>query len=364
MMKAITQHRYGSYEVLTYEEIDRPTPGAGQVLLRVAAAGVDPGQWHMMAGLPLAARLAFGLSRPRARVRGRDVAGTVVALGPALPMGKQSKATVPGPALPMGKQSKATVLGPALPMGKQSKATVRGSVTALAVGDEVFGVADGSFAEYAVAKASLVVRRPASVTPVQAAATPTSGYTALRAIAKTSLAPGQRALVIGAGGGVGTMLVQVLASRGVLVTGACSASKLDLVRSLGAASVIDYRVSPLGVGYDAVFDIAGLRGLGDLRALLTSHGTLVLIGGEDDGRWVGGATTRSLRAHLLNLVTTQRLRPVLALENRADLEELASLLAAGTLTPLIDRTFALAETPAALRLLMEGEARGKLVVTP
>ena len=358
MMKAITQHRYGSYDVLTCEEIDRPTPGEGQVLLRVAAAGVDPGQWHMMAGLPLAGRLAFGPSRPRARVRGRDVAGTVVALGPALPMGKQSKL---GPALPMGKQSK---VGPALPMGKQSKATVRGSVAALAVGDEVFGVADGSFAEFAVAKASLVVRRPASVTPVQAAATPTSGYTALRAIAKTSLAPGQRALVIGAGGGIGTMLVQILASRGVLVTGACSASKLDLVRSLGATDAIDYRSAPLGSGYDAVFDIAGLRSLASLRELLTPDGTLVLIGGEDDGRWVGGATTRSLRANLLNLFTTHRLRPVLALENRADLEELASLLADGTLTPQIDRTFTLPETPEALRLLMEGKARGKLVVTP
>lgn len=320
MMKAITQHRYGSYDVLACEEISKPTPGEGQVLLRVAAAGVDPGQWHVMAGLPLAARLAFGPSRPRARVRGRDVAGTVVSLGPG--------------------------------------------VTDLAVGDEVFGVADGAFAEYAVAKASLVVRRPASVTPVQAAATPTSGYTALRALAKTSLAAGQRALVIGAGGGIGTMLVQILASRGVLVTGACSASKADLVRSLGAAAVIDYRVDPLGAGYDAVFDLAGLRSLGELRRLLTPRGTLVLIGGEDDGRWVGGATTRSLRANLLNLVVAHRLRPVLALESRDDLEGLASLLAAGTLTPQIDRTFALAETPEALRLLMEGKARGKLVVTP
>ncbi|MFG1603900.1 NAD(P)-dependent alcohol dehydrogenase [Actinoplanes sp. NPDC049265] len=319
-MKAITQHRYGSYEVLHHEEVPRPAPGPGQVLLRVAAAGVDPGQWHLMAGLPLAARLAFGPSRPRAVVRGRDVAGTVVETGPG--------------------------------------------VTGLTEGDEVFGVADGSFAEYAVAKAGLLVQRPANVPATVAAATPTSGYTALRAVAKAALTPGQRALVIGAGGGIGTMLVQILAARGVSVTGACSASKAALVRSLGAATVIDYRVTPLGTGYDAVFDLAGLRGLPSLRKLLTPRGTLVLIGGEDSGRWLGGATTRSLRANLVNLFTTQRLRPVLALENRADLAELAALLEAGTLTPRVERTFPLAGTAEALRRLMEGQAQGKYVITP
>ncbi|MEV6630911.1 NAD(P)-dependent alcohol dehydrogenase [Actinoplanes sp. NPDC051470] len=320
MMKAITQHRYGSYEALTCEEIPKPEPRAGEVLLRVAAAGVDPGQWHLMAGLPLAARLAFGPRAPRDKVRGRDVAGTVVGVGPG--------------------------------------------VTGLAEGDEVFGVADGSFAEYAVASAKLVVPRPASVSAEVAAATPTSGYTALRAIAKTSVGAGQRALVIGAGGGIGTMLTQILAARGVSVTGVCSASKLELVSSLGADSVIDYRVDPLGSGYDVVFDIAGLRSLHDLRKLLTPAGTLVLIGGEDNGRWLGGATTRSMRANLMNIVTGHRLRPVLALADRADLEQLGALLAAGTLTPQVERTFVLPATAEALRLLMEGKARGKFVITP
>lgn len=319
-MKAITHDRYGSYDVLALTDVARPAPGPGQVLLRVTAAGVDPGQWHTMAGLPMAGRLAFGLRAPRQPVRGRDVAGVVEATGPG--------------------------------------------VTGLSAGAEVFGVADGSYAEYAVGRAELLVPRPPSVTPEQAAATPTSGYTALRAIGKGGVGAGQRVLVIGAGGGIGTFVVQIAKARGAEVTGVCSAGKAELVRSLGADHVIDYAREPLGGGYDVVLDIAGLRTLRELRRTLTPRGTLVMIGGEDDGRWIGGAVVRNVRALAAGPFTGQRLRSVLALESRADLETLAAMLADGSLRPVVDRTFPLPETPEALRLLMTGRARGKFVVTP
>ena len=319
-MRAVAQDRYGSYEVLDCRTVPRPEPGEGEVLLQVAAAGVDPGVWHLMTGLPMAARLVFGLRRPKDPVRGRDVAGTVVAAGPGSP---------------------------------------------LSVGDEVFGVtARGSFAEFAVAPAKLLVPRPPAVSPEQAAVTPVSGGTAMQALDKAEISAGDRVLIIGAGGGVGTFAVQIAKARGAEVTGVCSAGKADLVRSIGADQVIDYRREGLGGGYHAIVDLAGLRTLRELRTALTPRGTLVMVGGEDDGRWVGGGLTRQLRAGLVGPVVGQRLRSVLAIERREVLERLAGMLADGSLAPVVDRVYPLAEAPSAIRDMMAGRARGKLVVVP
>ncbi|MEV6489957.1 NAD(P)-dependent alcohol dehydrogenase [Actinoplanes sp. NPDC051633] len=318
-MKAVTQDRYGSYDVLECREVERPAPGPGEVLLQVAAAGVDPGVWHLMTGLPMAARLVFGLRRPKDPVRGRDVAGTIVATGPDSP---------------------------------------------LSIGDQVFGISRGSFAEFAIATTELLVRRPANVTAAQAAVTPISGGTALQAVEKGEVAAGHRVLVIGAGGGVGTFAVQLAKARGAEVTGVCSAGKADLVRSVGADHVIDYNREGIGRGYDVIIDIAGLRTLGELRGALSARGTVVMVGGEDDGRWVGGGLTRGLRGSVISPFVGHRLRSLLALERREDLVTLAGMLGDGTLTPVIDRTYALAEAPAAIRDVMEGRAQGKLVVIP
>jgi NADPH:quinone reductase-like Zn-dependent oxidoreductase len=325
-VKAIVQDHYGSYDTLRYADIDRPAPGTGEVLIKVQAAGVDPGTWHVMTGLPRLIRLAgFGVRRPKVRVRGREVAGRIEAVG--------------------------------------------AGVTRFAVGDEVFGTSTaGTFAEYATAGADRLVAKPANLTAQQVAAVPVSGCAALQAVRdRGQVRAGQRVLVIGAGGGIGTYAVQLAHHAGAEVTGVCSTSKVDLVRSLGATHVVDYTRSPLdsaGTGYDVVIDIAGLRPLSELRPLLARRGTLVMVGGEDDGKLVGGAVVRQLRAALAGPFTGQRLRPLLASEPRSDLEVLAAMLASGALTPAIDRTFPLADAGGALRYLMEGHAHGKVVVVP
>lgn len=315
-MKAIVQDRYGSYDTLSLADIDPPVPAAGEVLVRVHAAGVDPGTWHLMTGLPRVARLAFGITKPRDRVRGREFAGRVSALG--------------------------------------------AGVTGFAVGDDVFGVTTrGAFAEYATAKVQHLTRKPDGPSYEEAAVLPVSGCTALAAVRRTGIRPGQRVLVLGAGGGVGTYAVQLAVNEGAEVTGVCSTSKVDLVRSLGAAHVVDYtRGEPQGQ-WDVVLDTGGMRPLRALRRLLTPTGTVGLIGGEDDGTILGGNQTRLLRALAVNPFTKQRLAGVLSSENRADLDRLA----AGTARPVLDRTFPLAEAGAALRYLMEGHARGKVALT-
>lgn len=321
-MKAITQHRYGSYDTLRLDDIDRPVPGPGEVLIEVHAAGVDPGTWHVMAGLPGVIRLAgFGVRRPKVPVRGRELAGRVEAVGPG--------------------------------------------VTGFATGDDVFGVSlRGTFAQYTTTTADLLAVKPANVTFAQAAAVPVSGCTALEVV-RGRVPAGARVLVIGAGGGVGTYVVQLAARAGAEVTGVCSGAKADLVRSLGAAHVIDYTRADLaaaGRDYDVIVDTAGLRPLRELRRVLAPRGTLLMVGGEDDGRIVGGAVLRQLRAALLGPFTRQKLRGVLSQERRADLAELAALMARGELTPAVDREFPLAEAGAALRYVMEGRARGKVVL--
>ena len=323
-MLAMVQDEYGEAEdVLRLEQVDRPRIADGEVLVRVSAAGVDRGVWHMVAGLPYPIRLAgFGLRRPRNRVPGMDVAGRVEAVGKG--------------------------------------------VTKLRPGDEVFGVSVGSFAEYARAKESTLLRRPENLTAEQAAAVTVSGLTALQAVRDHGrVQSGQKVLIIGASGGVGTYAVQIAKAFGAEVTGVSSTSKVDLVRSIGADRVIDYRVEDIdndGQRYDVILDIGGNRSLRRLRRALTPRGTLVITGGETGGRWLGG-TDRQLRAGVLSLFVGQKLGTFIASQNAADLAALTEMLRSGEVTPAIDRTFPLSEAPAAIRYLLDGKARGKVVLT-
>ncbi|HXV92184.1 MAG TPA: NAD(P)-dependent alcohol dehydrogenase [Pseudonocardia sp.] len=325
-MTAVVQDAYGEAEdVLRLERIARPEPGPGEVLVRVHAAGVDQGAWHLMVGLPYLVRLAgYGVRAPRTRVRGREVAGRVEAVGPG--------------------------------------------VTSLRPGEEVFGIAEGCFAEYACGRAGTLAPAPRALTPVQAAAVPISGLTALQAVRDHGrVRRGQKVLVIGASGGVGTFAVQIAKAFGAEVTGVCSTAKLDLVRSLGADHVVDHTRADItdSTGgdrrYDVVLDIGGNRPLRRLRRVLTPRGTLVIIGGENGGRWLGG-NDRQLRALVLSPFVGQRLTAFVSPESADDLVVLAGLVERGAVTPVVDRTFPLGETPAAIRYLRDGRARGKVVV--
>ena len=320
-MRAVVQDAYGdTAEVLRLERIARPQPGPGEVLVRVQAAGVDRGVWHLMAGRPYAVRLAIGLRAPRSRVRGAEFAGTVEAVG--------------------------------------------AGVRTVAPGNEVFGTGSGSFAEYVVAPEGKVARRPAALTPVQAAAVPVSASTALQAVRDHAhVQPGQRVLVIGASGGVGTFAVQIAKAFGAEVTGVCSTAKVDLVRSIGADHVVDYQQADItdhARPYDVVLDIGGDRPLRQLRQVLTPRGTLVIVGGEGGGRWLG--IGRQLRAALLSPFVGQKLGFFINRENAADLVVLAGLVESGGVTPAVDRTFPLAEAAAAVTHMADGHARGKVVV--
>jgi NADPH:quinone reductase-like Zn-dependent oxidoreductase len=239
-------------------------------------------------------------------------------------------------------------------------------VTTLRPGDEVFGIAEGTFAEYAPAAPAKLAPKPANLGFQQAAALPISGTTALQAVRDQGrVTAGDRVLVIGASGGVGSFAVQIAKAFGAEVTGVASTAKVDLVRSLGADHVVDYlRSDDLGAGerrYDVIIDTGGNRPLRALRRALTPTGTLVLVGAETGGRWLGG-TDRQLRAMVLSPFVGQRLRTFIASENAADLVALSDLVASGAVTPAVDRTFPLAETPAAIRYLREGRARGKVVI--
>jgi NADPH:quinone reductase-like Zn-dependent oxidoreductase len=322
-MKAIVQDTYGSPDVLQLSEIDMPAVGDDEVLVRVRAAGVDQGVWHMMAGLPYLIRIAgFGLRAPKNPVRGYDVAGRVEAVGE--------------------------------------------NVSRFQPGDEVFGTCAGSFAEYACAKADRLEPKPANLSFEQAAAVPISGYAALQAVRdQGKVRAGQRVLIIGAGGGVGTFAVQLAKAFGAEVTGVSSTTKTELVRSIGADHVIDYTREDFADGrnrYDVILDIAGNRSLSHLRRALAPEGTLVIVGGEGGGRWLGGID-RQLRAQLLSPFVRQKLGTWISKERQEDLEELRELLEAGKVTPVVDRTFPLSEVPDAIRYLREGRARGKVVIT-
>jgi len=322
-MKAIVQDTYGSPDVLELRDIDKPAVGDEDVLVRVHAAGVGAAVWHLMTGLPYLVRISgYGFRKPRIRVPGTDVAGIVEAVGK--------------------------------------------SVTRFQPGDEVFGECDGSFAEYACARENKLVPRPANITFEQAAAVPDSAHTALQGLRDVGeVKPGQQVLIIGAGGGVGSFAVQIAKALGAEVTGVCSTTKIDLVRSIGADHAIDYTREDFADGrqhYDVILDTAGRRSLSHLRRGLTSEGTLVIVGGEGGGRWFGG-TDRQLRALMLSPFVRQNLRTFVSMPKIEGLVELKELMEAGKVTPVIDRTYTLGEVPAAIRYWEKGHARGKVIIT-
>jgi NADPH:quinone reductase-like Zn-dependent oxidoreductase len=321
-MKAIVQDVYGNSDVLRLRDIPQPVPGAGEVLIKVRAAGVDQGVWHLMTGRPYLIRLfGYGLKKPKVPVRGREVAGVVEVVG--------------------------------------------AGVTRFRPGDEVFGTCEGSFAEYVCAKETLLARKPSNLTFEETAAAPISGVTALQAVRDAGrVAASQKVLVIGAGGGVGSFAVQVAKSFGAWVTGVCSTGKVDLVQSLGADHVIDYTQSDLtgtGVLYDVIIDTAGNRPLSVLRKVLTQQGILVIVGGEGGGKITGGFE-RAMAAPLSSLFSGQKFKGLVSKENHQDLEALTRLFEAGSVKPAVDKTYPLAEAAAAIAYLHQGQARGKVVV--
>jgi NADPH:quinone reductase-like Zn-dependent oxidoreductase len=322
-MRAIVQDTYGSAEVLRLDRVPRPRLADDEVLVQVRAAGLDRGTWHMMTGEPYLMRIiGFGLRGPKNLVPGLDVAGTVAGVGPA--------------------------------------------VTRFATGDEVFGISRGSFAEYAAVKEDKLSPKPANLTFEQAAVVPISAGTALQALTDAGrIDAGQRVLVIGASGGVGSFAVQLAKAFDAEVTGVCGPTKLDFVSSLGADHVIDYTSEDFADGshtYDLILDIAGNASLPRLRRALTPTGTLVIVGGEAGGRWTGGFG-RSLRAPLLSPFVAQRLTMLASKERATDQERLTTLIEAGKVVPSIDGSYSLDRVGEAMRHLESGRVRGKVAIT-
>jgi NADPH:quinone reductase-like Zn-dependent oxidoreductase len=321
-MRAIVQDHYGeTAEVLRLEEIDRPQIGDDDVLVRVRAASVHIGDWHVMSGLPYLLRVVgFGFRAPKVRVRGMDVAGTVEAVGH--------------------------------------------NVTRFQAGDEVFGTSNGSFAEYASASEDTLALKPANLTFQQAAAVPTSAVAALQALRDAGgIKADQQVLLVGASGGVGLFAVQIAKSFGAEVTGVCSTTKVDLVRSLGADHVIDHTQEDFtqsGQQYDLILVMGGNQSLSQLKRVLRPGGTLVPVGTEEGNRWVGGKAW--IQAMLLSRLK-RHLRPLASKPNQADLQFVTELIEAAKITPVIDRTFPLSEVPDAIRYLHAGKARGKIAIT-
>jgi NADPH:quinone reductase-like Zn-dependent oxidoreductase len=323
-MRAIVNQVYGSADELRLEEVAVPTMDAEDlVLIRVRAASVNALDWHIMRGLPYLVRLSEGLRGPKRSTRGVDVSGVVVAAG--------------------------------------------SGVKRFRPGDEVFGTAAGSFAGFSTAKEANLAKKPPNLTFEQAAAIPVAGCTALQALRdKGRLRPGQRVLITGAGGGVGSFAVQVARALGAShVTGVCSTSKVDLVRSIGADEVFDYTRQDVGVAsgpFDLIVDIAGSRPIGALRRLLTPKGTLVIAGGDSTGRWLG-PLARSLRAAALSPFVRQTLRSMLATICADDLDFLGAAAGAGTVTPVVSATHPLEEAPAAIAEVEAGHTTGKIVIS-
>jgi len=322
-MRAIVQDAYGDADVLRLERVARPAIGEGEVLVRVNAAGLDRGTWHLMTGKPYLMRIAgMGFRGPKDRVPGRDLAGTVEAVG--------------------------------------------AEVTRFAVGDEVYGIGRGSFAEYAVAAEDKLAHKPTSLSVEQAAVVPISAGTALQALTdQGKVEAGQSVLVIGASGGVGSYAVQLAKALGANVTGVASSAKLDLVSALGADHVIDYTREDWADGtrrYDLILDIAGNPRLSRLRRALNPTGTAVLVGGEDGGNLTGGMN-RSLRALMLSPFVGQRFAWFIAKERASDLARLAGHFEAGTVTPSLERTYPLDRVPEAMSHLAAGQVQGKVAIT-
>jgi NADPH:quinone reductase-like Zn-dependent oxidoreductase len=322
-MKAIVRDTYGSPDVLELRDIDKPHIADEEVLIHAHAAGVGRDVWHVMTGLPYPIRLAgYGLRAPKNPVIGSDVAGVVEAVGK--------------------------------------------NVSRFQPGEEVFGIGKGSYAEYVCAREDKLAPKPASLTFEQAAVLAISGLTALQALRDHGkVRPGQEVLVIGASGGVGTYAVQLAKAFGAHVIGVCSTKKVDTVRSIGADHVIDYTREDFAEGdqrYDLILDIGGNSTLARLRRALTPEGTLVIVGGEGGGRWLGG-TDRQLRAMMLSPFVGQKLGTFVSKENHEDMFVLKELIESGKVTPIIDRTYPLSEVPEAIRYLEGGHARGKVIIT-
>ncbi|MCP4959777.1 MAG: NAD(P)-dependent alcohol dehydrogenase [Actinomycetia bacterium] len=322
-MTAVTQRSYGSVEELSVASVERPVVDAEEVLIEVHAAGVDRGVWHLMTGLPYLVRISgFGLSRPKQPVPGLDVAGRVVAIG--------------------------------------------SDVTRFVEGDEVFGIADGAFAEYATASEIKLAHKPANLTFEQAAVATISGITALQALTEVSeVGVGQDVLIIGASGGVGVYAVQLARALGAEVTGVANASKADFVRSLGADDVIDYAAGDYLDGsrtFDLILDIGGRNSLRRLRRALKSSGTLVIVGGEGGNRWTGGFG-RQLRALALSPFVSQRLTMLISEEHHRWIDRLCEFLVDGSVVPVIDRAYRLDAAHDALTDLAEGRVSGKAVIS-
>src|SRR5919112_447874 len=322
-MKAIVQDEYGSPDVLELRVIDIPEIAHDEVLVHVHAAGVGRDVWHVMAGLPYPIRLAgFGLRAPKNPVMGSDVAGVVETVGK--------------------------------------------DVSRFRPGDEGFGIGKGSYAEYVCAPEDKLAPKPANLTFEQAAVLAIMGSTALQAVRDHGkVRSGQEVLIIGASGGVGTYAVQIAKAFGAYVTGVCSTTKVEMVRSIGADHVIDYTQEDFAEGdqrYDVILDIGGKSSLSPLLRALASRGTLVIVGGEGGGRWLGG-TDRQLRAMILSPFVSQKLGTFVSTPNHEDLLVLTELIESGKVTPVIDRTYPLSEVPEAIRYLEGGHARGKVVIT-
>jgi NADPH:quinone reductase-like Zn-dependent oxidoreductase len=322
-MRAVVHEAYGTADVLHAATLPLPQITDDEVLVRVKAAGLDRGTWHVMAGKPYLLRiLGFGFRRPKDPVPGRGFAGTVSAVGAA--------------------------------------------VSGFRVGEEVYGMARGSFAEYAAARPDQLAHKPAHLSYEEAAVVPISASTALQALIDVGhVEAGQRVLVLGASGGVGTFAVQLAKAYGAEVTAVCSAQKVDMVRSLGADRVLDYTHEDFAAEagrYDLILDLGGNPALSRLRRALAPTGTAVIVGGESGGSWTGGFG-RTLRAPLLSLFVHQRLAMLASKERASDFDVLTPLLESGTVTASIDRTYPLERVPEAMRHLESGQVRGKIAIS-
>jgi NADPH:quinone reductase-like Zn-dependent oxidoreductase len=325
-VKAIVRDTYGSADVLELTDIDKPEPGDDEVLLRVHAASVNPADWHILRGVPYIARMQFGLGKPKDRVLGCDVAGHIEAVG--------------------------------------------NNVTMLQPGEEVFGSPFmhglGAFAEWACISEDLLAPKPANLSFEQVAAVPLAALTALQALRDQGrIEPGYKVLIIGASGGVGTFAVQIAKSFDAEVSGVCSTRNLEMVRALGAEHVIDYTQEDFthsGQKYDLIFQLAGTLSPSECRSALTSNGTLLISSGESEGSWIG-PLDRVIKALVLSPFVSQKMASFTVKPNREDLQLLKRFIEDGTITPVIDRTYPLAEVPEAIGYLEEGHAQGKVVIS-
>jgi NADPH:quinone reductase-like Zn-dependent oxidoreductase len=321
-MKAIVYYKYGSPDVLQLQEVDKPAIRDDAVLVKVVAAAANPYDWHFMRGEPYFMRLIAGLRTPKRNGLSVDFAGQVEATG--------------------------------------------SGVTQFQPGDEVFGMCDGAFAEYVCCSEQAMALKPTNLTFEETAAVPLAGLTALQGLRDAGqLQPGQKVLIIGASGGVGTFAVQIAKDFGAHVTGVCSTKNLEMVRSLGADEVIDYTQADFtqsGQKYDLIFQLGGMHSPAHCGRALTPEGTLVLSSGDSDGRWIG-PLDRILKAAVLSPFVKQSLNTLGAKRSKKDLEQLAALIEAGKLTPIIDRTLPLSEVPEAIRYVEKGHTQGKVVIT-